>query len=725
MLMSAFAFDQVHWLILLCLLLFVALVSGHKPLFQFFRSSNTCSDAASSQACHDYQLLLNSEAHGVMLCNLQGEMLCNRFVHQLLGWPAGTPQPVTLLQSVLQAVHFSRLSGTIRQQQSISFPVSLAEIGFLLQGQPLKQPSLSGHSYIIRLLPLNERRLNPNFERICRHINEIEDAAAIVDLDLNICSVNQRFDELTGYSTAEVLSRNLTSLRSTENPADFYEALWQQVRDSGHFSGKVLSRDKEGRTFLHRLTISEILNDQGVVTHYLCIYGEVAESRPANLMSGDALSLATEHKRLDLLFRQRVMQFERFNLVLLNINRFSRIQQTQHAGAAHEVLDQLRLRLEKSCSAQDIIGRYGRDEFVILCPDSESYTESLLREIVRHLQQPIQLDDLNVFISVSMGVARYPEHAGDLSALINAAGIAMRGVANGENRVGYYRQALGDAAAKSLRMESLLRNAIDRAELSLHYQPIFNARCEMVKVEALLRWHSPELGHVSPGEFIPVAEQSSLIDKLGYWVIHEACRQHLAWRKEGLQIPIAINISSRQLREPAFAERLLRALRIHGVSPDQLLLEVTESALMEQLDAGADILQHLSDQGFSIAIDDFGTGYSSLAYLQRFPASTLKIDRSFIVGLVQNKDTRVLDSILQMARTLEKSVVVEGVENAAQLLYLQNRAVDQLQGFLLARPMPADRLLSDYQNRQLLVHPALQVSVAEVSVKSDLDRLPG
>ena len=499
----------------------------------------------------------------------------------------------------------------------------------------------------------------------------------------------------------------------------------QQVNNSGHFSGKVWSRSRDGRTFLHRLTISEILNDQGVVTHYLCVYGELAESQPASLMSGDALSLATEHKRLDVLFNQRRQQFDRFNLILLNINRFSRIQQTQDCEAAQEVLQQLRLRLEKACSAHDVIGRYGKDEFVILCPDSEHYTTSLLKEIVRLLHQPIQLDDLHVFISVSMGVATYPDHAAAFSALINAAGIAMRGVANGENRVGYYRQSLGDEALKNLKMESLLRDAVDRGELCLHYQPIFNTRCEMIKVEALLRWHNPELGQVAPGEFIPVAEQSSLIDKLGYWVIHEACRQQVLWQNEGLHIPVAINISSRQLRDPAFAERLLRAVRIHGVESSQLQLEVTESALMEHIESSADLLQHLNEQGFSIAIDDFGTGYSSLAYLQSFPASTLKIDRSFIKDLVSNRDTRVLDSILQMAQNLEKSVVVEGIENAAQLLYLQKRGVAQLQGFLLARPMSAEALLSQYHGRQLLIDSALEFRPPAQAELPCCDQIPG
>ncbi|MFW1676263.1 putative bifunctional diguanylate cyclase/phosphodiesterase [Pontibacter sp. JAM-7] len=654
--------------------------------------------------------LLNNQVQGVLLCNEQGEMVCNSFIHQLLGWPTGTPQPLEIMYAVLQPVHYRELMEAFQQRRFISLPVTLGKLEFLLQGQPLRQKDAAGNGYIIRLMPLTEKRLNPNFERLCRHINDIEDGAVIVDLDLNICAVNRCFSQLTGYSAADVLSRSLTLLRSTDNSENFYPSLWQQIRDCGHWSGKVWSCGRDGQKFRHRLTVSEILNDQGVATHYLGVYGELAEPTSANLMSGDALSLAAEHKRLDILFQQRLQQADEFNLILLNINRFSRIQQTQSWAAAQEVLQHLRLRLQDACSAQDAIGRSGRDEFIVLCPASEEYTQGLLREIIRRVQQPIKLDELSVFISVSLGVARYPDHAVDFSSLNNAAGIALRSVTPGENRIGYYCETLGQEAAKNLKMESLLWHAIEQGELTLHYQPIFNTHCEMVKAEALLRWHSPELGVVSPGEFIPVAEQSSLIDKLGFWVMHEACRQQVVWLEMGLAIPVAVNISSRQLRDAAFPERLRRATRMHGVSPDLFQLEITESALMRQMDAGAEVLDTLCQQGFSIAIDDFGTGYSSLAYLQRFPAEVLKIDRSFIRDITVNKDTRILDSIIQMGCSLQKTLVVEGVENSSQLLYLQSRGCQLFQGFLLAKPMPADQLVEKYRSGELLVGAQLQIT---------------
>ena len=381
-------------------------------------------------------------------------------------------------------------------------------------------------------------------------------------------------------------------------------------------------------------------------------------------------------------------------LCFIDLDRFKSINDTLGHGAGDELLQAMAARLRGLLRESDVVARLGGDEFVVLL-DGQSDAGAMAavaRKLLAVVNEPLSLRGRTVWITASCGIAMYPADGDDAQTLLKNADAAMyQAKAGGKNNFHFYTAALAAQSELLFALETDLRHAIERGEMVLHFQPKFDiAGGAMRGVEALVRWQHPQRGLVPPSEFIPVAEESGLIVPLGRWVLREACAQLERWRAVGLAVPrCAVNLSARQFASDTLVDDVLESLSAAGVAPTLLEVEITESVLMADPDRAHAVLQRLHALGVHIAIDDFGTGYSSLAYLMRFPAQTLKIDRSFVSGLPLDRGAAAItQAVIALSHSLGLKVVAEGVETQAQLDFLRGLGCDAVQGYLTGRPMP-------------------------------------
>ncbi|UCU97896.1 putative bifunctional diguanylate cyclase/phosphodiesterase [Acidovorax radicis] len=389
---------------------------------------------------------------------------------------------------------------------------------------------------------------------------------------------------------------------------------------------------------------------------------------------------------------------DRLAVLFVDLDGFKPINDSFGHAAGDEILRSAARRLQTEARESDTVARVGGDEFLILLEDVTSVAAcvAVANRVLAALAKPFDIAGKNVQIACSIGIVVHPDH-GDRTKLVANADAAMYAAKRaGGSCYALFEPHMGSDASEQLELQNDLRQALDRGELSLHYQPkIDGTRGQISGVEALLRWNHLQHGMVSPMIFIALAERFGLIVRLGNWVINEACRQTAEWARSGLRMRVAINLSVHQLRESGLAERIEQALTLHGVDASQLLCEITESVAMEDIKATQHTLEGLARIGVFLSIDDFGTGYSSLNYLRQLPAQQLKIDRSFVNDLETSEDARaVVAAVIGLAHALSLRVVAEGVETAGQRDILLAMRCDELQGFFFARPMPADTLLA-------------------------------
>ena len=384
-------------------------------------------------------------------------------------------------------------------------------------------------------------------------------------------------------------------------------------------------------------------------------------------------------------------------VLFIDLDGFKPVNDTFGHACGDRVLEQVGVRLRSLTRGSDVAARVGGDEFLLLIPGISS-TESVTRiakALIEILSRPYKVEDREIGISCSVGIAIYPDgcRASKLIARADAAMYAAKRA--GGTRHAFFAPEMDSDAKQNFDMVRDLRRAIANNELELYFQPKIDARSgKVTAAEALLRWNHPKLGLVLPGQFVPLAERTGLIGPLGDWVIEAACRQARAWRDKGLRMRVAINLSAYQMRQDDIVDRIIEALKRHRIRPSLLTCEITESAAMEDTLATQETFRRLGELGTHLSIDDFGTGYSSLAYLRKLPAEELKIDRSFVQDLEHSPDARaVVDAVLKLAHALGLKVVAEGVENPRQHQILAELGCDELQGYLFAKPMSARALL--------------------------------
>ena len=387
---------------------------------------------------------------------------------------------------------------------------------------------------------------------------------------------------------------------------------------------------------------------------------------------------------------------DRLAVMFIDLDRFKHVNDSLGHSAGDRLLGTVAQRLRECLRSRDVLARLGGDEFVVLLPrlKQRDGAASAARKIMQVLAQPVWLDQHEVAVSASLGLACYPEDGDSIETLLRHADTAMYAAKDaGRNGWRFFSSEMNEHLSQRMFIENGLRRALAQGELLLHYQPQVDTRSgRLVGAEALVRWQHPERGMIAPDQFISVAEDCGLIEPLGRWVLTEACRQLRAWEDSGLTgLHLAVNISALEFNRPGFLPQVRDTLQAAGVNPAQLELEITESLLMQGLPELSERLGELTAMGLQLALDDFGTGYSSLGYLKRLPLSRLKIDKSFVAGVPGSPEGEaIIRACLSMAHDLGLDVVAEGVETEDQRDFLLGHGCDRLQGYLTGRPMPAD-----------------------------------
>lgn len=382
-------------------------------------------------------------------------------------------------------------------------------------------------------------------------------------------------------------------------------------------------------------------------------------------------------------------------LLLLSLDRFKKIQDTLGQSTANKLLQRAAERLKSCVNESATVARFEGEEFAVLLSDIESAQDvvKIINRINEALQKPFLIDNSEIYITASIGISLFPIDGENAQALLKNAGAALsRAEEKGGNNYQFYTADLNAKAVKRLTLENNLRRALERKEFEVYYQPKVDVNTEnIVGAEALVRWRHPEIGFISPGDFIPLAEETGLIIPLGEWILRTACAQNKLWAEEGFALSLSINFSARQFEQPNLLETIIQIIRETGINPGCLNLEVTESSIMKNADSAVQTLTELKKTGIKISIDDFGTGYSSLGYLKHLPIDVLKIDKSFIRDAATDADDAALVmTIITLAHNLRLKVVAEGVETEEQLKLLHLLRCDEWQGFLCSKPVPAE-----------------------------------
>ncbi|MBF0379730.1 MAG: EAL domain-containing protein [Magnetococcales bacterium] len=550
-------------------------------------------------------------------------------------------------------------------------------------------------------------------------------------------SVNPAFTAVTGYESEEIVGQNMSLLKSGRQGEDFYNDFWEQLGSTGKWRGEFWNRRKNGEIYPEQASINSIRDGRGGIEQFVKVFSDVSEIKK----SEQQLQFLVHHdpltglpNRLLLLDRmQRAFsyanRFEQMVAILsIGIDRFKMINDTAGRAVGDQLLKRVGLRLSSCLRDEDSIARAGGDEFLILATGilEVKSAAKICKKIMEAMKEPFTVDDKDFYVSVSIGISIYPYDKGTLEDYLGHAEKAMqRAKEKGGDQTEYYTTEMGDVSSKRLALENGLRHALEKDQLFLMYQPQIDvATGRLLSVEALVRWKSPELGLISPANFIPLAEESNLIIAIGEWVLRTACQQAVVWQEEGFApIRIAVNLSARQFLDNNLMDIVERALYDTGLDPKYLELELTEGMFMKDVNETIALLEIFKKMGLKISIDDFGTGYSSLSYLKRFPIHTLKIDRAFIRDITKDsEDAAITKTIISMAKNLNLQVVAEGVASSDQLEFLRELGCDLVQGFLFSPPVFAeelsffleeDRIFRDCAKNDEMIVPKLHMAEGE------------
>jgi diguanylate cyclase (GGDEF)-like protein/PAS domain S-box-containing protein len=534
------------------------------------------------------------------------------------------------------------------------------------------------------------------------------DGVMITDLEARILAVNRAFTSITGYAEEEVRGKNPNMLHSGRQDQAFYQDMWTHFLHAGYWQGEVWNRRKNGEVYPQWITLSRVSDQQGVPTHYVGVFTDLSqikrnEEQLDRLAHYDPLTDLPNRSllklRLDHALERANRHGQRVGVLYIDLDHFKAVNDSLGHETGDDLLLSVVSRFKGRIREEDTLGRLGGDGFLLLLePIAEAQEAAeVARDLLDLLALPFTCSGgREVFLGTSIGISIYPDDGGSFSELLRGAETALsQAKEQGRNRLCFYTDGMNADALAMLELETALRRSLERDELVLHYQPKVDLQNgHICGVEALLRWRRDDSGLVPPASFIPLAEKSGLIVSIGAWVIDAACRQIRAWCDAGIpEVRVAVNVSACQFRMGDLEETVARALERHQVPPQQLELELTESMLMEDPEAAARLLDRLKRIGVKLSLDDFGTGYSSFAYLSRFPIDALKIDQSFVRGIVTEPDAAsIVSAVIGLARRLRLQVVAEGVESEAQLGYLRKQGCEMMQGYYFSEPVPAEEV---------------------------------
>ena len=538
--------------------------------------------------------------------------------------------------------------------------------------------------------------------------DEAGEGILITDTDNRIVAFNKAAERITGYSAAEVIGQDPRLFNSGHHDLDFYRNLWTALSETGAWQGEIYNRRRDGNVFPQWTSITAVRNAERQLTNFISVFTDSSEKK----ISEERIQFLAQHDVLTSLPNRMVMRDRlqqalaqaRANsrsvaLLFLGLDRFKSINDSLGHPAGDAVLLETARRIAEAVGEDSTLARPGGDEFALIIPNlkaseaAQSAVEAAKR-MADLLYGVMTIEDREVFLTGSIGIAMYPQDAENDRDLIKNAEKAMyHAKEQGGGSYQFYAAEMNAAALKNLTLENDLRRGLERDELVVFYQPIIDAKTlKTVAAEALVRWMHPTRGLVQPFEFITLAEETGLIVKLGLIVMQQAARQNQAWREAGLPpIRISINLSAKQFNQEDLVEVIQGILDAAGLDPRGIEVEVTENTIMNDIDRAAATLTELQKRGIPILMDDFGTGYSSLAYLRRLPIDTLKIDRSFVSKMTESlDDAAIVVAMIQLAHTLGMSVVAEGVEKEEELIFLAENRCNEIQGFYFSKPVPAE-----------------------------------
>ncbi|WP_051013885.1 bifunctional diguanylate cyclase/phosphodiesterase [Pararhodospirillum photometricum] len=540
-----------------------------------------------------------------------------------------------------------------------------------------------------------------------RVFESASDAVVITDTRNLIVAVNPSFTRMTGHALETLRGRSVMLLVSDRHDIRFLATLRRTLRENGGWAGEVWIRRADGSVFLSGLAITLAREPDGRVTHHIGTFADItdrkaAEERIRQLAYFDPLTQLPNRLLLRSRLTQALAAAQRLRIngavLFIDLDNFKTLNDTRGHDIGDKLLIEVARRLRDTVRERDLVARLGGDEFVVILPhldpdgaEAATQVERVAEKILNALNLPCEIEGTSHVITPSIGACLFPNDNDSVDTVLKHADTAMyQAKARGRNRLSFFEPAIQDALMRRSRLEADLRAAVTREEFTLYYQPQVDHTGTLVGAEVLVRWNHPHAGLVPPGEFIPLAEETSLIGPIGRQVLEQACSRIAHWNSLGLgqSLTIAVNVSAVQFRDPTFVTQVLDLLSRHGIDPSRLKLELTESLILDDVQGSIVTMNRLKAEGVGFSMDDFGTGYSSLSYLKRLPLDQLKIDRSFVEDVTTDpNDAVIVRTIIAMSRSLGLDVLAEGVERPEQRAFLVANGCQVFQGYLFSPPV--------------------------------------
>ncbi|MCX7096655.1 MAG: PAS domain S-box protein [Methylococcales bacterium] len=665
-----------------------------------------------------YRLLIESAKDAIFLADTRTGIIidCNQSATQLIGRPKD--ELIGLHQSGLHPSDTAQFYKEIFKTH-IETGSAIAENVFVVHKDGHSIPvdinanviELNGNPIVFGVFrDITSRKQAETELRIAATAFELQEGILITDADNVILRVNRAFTEITGYSAEEVIGKNPRILKSFRHDSDYYAAMWESINTTGVWEGEIWNRRKNGEIYPENQTITAVRAPDGSITNYVAALSDIslrkaAEDKIHSLAFYDPLTGLPNRRLLLDRLRQALIACTRKDqigaLLFLDLDHFKVINDTLGHDVGDMLLQQTARRLTNCVRAGDTVARLGGDEFVVMLEnlgkqpiEAVALAEAIAQKILDTLNQPHQLGVHHYTITSSIGLCHFNHQEQLPEMLLKHADIAMYQAKNaGRNTLRCFDPQMQATIIARALLENDLRRVIDMQELQLHYQVQVDSADEPVGAEALVRWHNPERGLVSPAHFISLAEETGLILPIGQWVLETACAQLKAWEANELtcNLMLSVNVSAKQFRQTGFVLQLLALIKRHGINPKRLKLELTESMLLHDIEETISAMKVLGEIGVQFSLDDFGTGYSSLQYLKRLPLFQLKIDQSFVRDIAFDlHDRSIVTTIIAMAKSLDLEVIAEGVETQEQRRILLLKGCTHFQGYLFGKPMPID-----------------------------------
>lgn len=654
---------------------------------------------------------LSEASYGGIIIHDQGLILeCNNSLSTISGYSYSeligmdtfdllAPESISNARENMRSGYTSNYESIGVRKDGSKFPLNIKGKNIIYKGNDAR---------VIEFIDITERKQAEEQLKLAASVfTHAREGIMITDNSGNIIDVNDTFSNITGYNREEVLGKNPRFLQSNKHSKDFYSAMWTSLLENKQWSGELWNRRKNGELFFQLTTISTVFNNKGKTQNYVALFSDITQMKQhqqqlEHIAHYDPLTNLPNRVLLADRLHHAMKQCERRGksvaVAYLDLDGFKKINDVQGHNVGDELLITLSHHMNEALREGDTLARIGGDEFVAVLVDIESMSECkpILDRLLLAAESPISTKGATLQVSTSIGVTLYPQDNADAEQLMRHADQAMYAAKQkGKNRYHLF-DVRRDKSIRSQREDIAdISRALEQKEFSLYYQPKVNMKDGVVVgAEALIRWHHPEHGLVLPDDFLPVIEGRPISIELGEWVLDNALNQMAVWMSAGLAIPVSVNIDALQLQQQDFVSKLSAKLAEYPtIKPSSLQLEILETSALGDITEVSKIMKACTDIGISFALDDFGTGFSSLTYLKHLPAELLKIDRSFVKGMLGDPDDRaIVLGVISLASAFNRQVTAEGVESIEHGTQLLSIGCHLAQGYGIAQPMPASKI---------------------------------